>query len=75
MGPVPLRNVAEPVDLYQIELNPRTDTAVDPVCAMKVPSTGPSAIHLRYAERDLWFCGLPCVARYAAAPETYAGRA
>ena len=42
VGAVSLRNIAEPVDLYQIELNPVSSIAVDPVCAMKVPTTGPS---------------------------------
>jgi adenylate cyclase len=71
LGTVRLRNIAEPVDLYEIELDPHPDTAVDPVCAMKVPTTGPAAIRLHHAGRDVWFCGLPCVARYAAAPDRY----
>jgi hypothetical protein len=38
---------------------------------MKVPTSGPSTVHLRYREHDLWFCGLPCLARYAAAPDIF----
>jgi adenylate cyclase len=72
VGAVSLRNIAEPVELYEIELNPRSSTAVDPVCAMKVPTTGPSTVHLRHNDQDLWFCGLPCLARYAAAPDRFA---
>jgi class 3 adenylate cyclase len=71
IGLVSLRNVTEPVDLYEIELGPVPDTAVDPVCAMKVPTTGPTAVHLRHGDRVVWFCGLPCAARYAAAPDRY----
>lgn len=71
VGPVSLRNVAEPVDIYEINLQHDADVAVDPVCAMKVPKTGPSVVHLKHADRDVWFCGLPCVTRYAAAPERY----
>jgi adenylate cyclase len=71
VGAVTLRNIAEPVDLYEIEFRPGSDIAVDPVCAMKVPTTGPGRILLRHADRDVWFCGLPCVARYAAAPGRY----
>jgi adenylate cyclase len=71
VGAVSLRNIAEPVDLYEIELNPHASTAIDPVCAMKVPTTGPSAVHLNHNDRDVWFCGLPCVSRYAAAPEAF----
>jgi adenylate cyclase len=71
VGAVSLRNIADPVDLYEIELNAQSSTAVDPVCAMKVPTTGPSTVHLRHNAQDLWFCGLPCLARYAAAPDTF----
>jgi adenylate cyclase len=71
VGAVVLRNIAEPVDLYEIDFQPTSDTAVDPVCAMKVPTTGPYMILLRHADRDVWFCGMPCVARYAAAPDRY----
>lgn len=66
IGAVPLRSIAEPVDLYDIEVGDGSGTAVDPVCAMKVPTTGAAAIHLRHPHGDAWFCGLPCVARYAA---------
>jgi adenylate cyclase len=72
VGAISLRNIAEPVDLYQIDLNPPSSSAVDPVCSMKVPTTGPSTVHLRHNERDLFFCGLPCLARYAAAPDAFA---
>jgi class 3 adenylate cyclase len=71
LGTISLRNIAEPVDVYEVDLDPDVDVAVDPVCAMKVPTTGPSRIQLRLADRDVWFCGLPCVARYAAAPDRY----
>jgi len=71
VGAVPLRNIAEPVILYEIDVNPDSSSAVDPVCAMKVPTTGPSAVHLTHNDHELWFCGLPCLARYAAAPDTF----
>ena len=74
LGTTPLRNIAEPVDLYEIDLYTDADIAVDPVCAMRVPTTGPSRIQLRLADRDVWFCGLPCVARFAAAPELFQQR-
>jgi adenylate cyclase len=70
-GAASLRNIAEPVHLYEIELNAHSSTALDPVCAMKVPTTGPSTVHLRHNEQDLWFCGLPCLARYAADPDAF----
>jgi adenylate cyclase len=70
-GAVSLRNIAQPVDLYEVELNPHSSTAVDPVCAMKVPTFGPSAVHLIHNDRDVWFCGLPCLSRYAADPDCF----
>ena len=71
VGAVTLRNIPGPVDLYAIELQAGSEISVDPVCAMKVPTTGPSVIHLKYGDRDIWFCGLPCVARYAASPDRF----
>jgi adenylate cyclase len=71
VGAVTLRNIPEPVDLYAIELRPSSDIAVDPVCSMKVPTTGPAVVHLKHGDRDVWFCGLPCAARYAAAPDRF----
>ena len=62
VGSIALRNIAEPVDLYDIAVHPHSATAVDPVCAMRVPMRGASAIHLRQHDEDVWFCGLPCVA-------------
>lgn len=62
-----LRNIAEPVGLYDIDLAPRSASAVDPMCAMTVPTTGATAIRLRHDDRDVCFCSLPCLARYATA--------
>ena len=75
VGAISLRNIATPVDLYAIELDPRSSIAVDPVCAMKVPTTGSATVHLQHADRDVWFCSLPCVALYAASPEAFSVRA
>jgi class 3 adenylate cyclase/YHS domain-containing protein len=71
VGPIALRNIAAPVDLYEITLEAPAATAVDPVCAMKVPTTGATSVHLHHGGQDLWFCGLPCLARYAAAPDQF----
>ena len=72
VGAMSLRNIAEPVDLYEIDLNPGANTAIDPVCAMKVATSGASTVHLRHDDRDVWFCGLPCLSRYAASPDSFA---
>jgi YHS domain-containing protein len=73
LGPVELRNVAAPVDLYRVEVTDTgADTAVDPVCQMRVPVDGPAAVSLAWAGRRVHFCGLPCAARFAAHPDRYA---
>ena len=55
---------------------PAADTpAIDPVCQMRVPTSGEAAIVLEWGGRRLHFCGLPCLSRFAAAPDTYLTRA
>jgi class 3 adenylate cyclase len=72
MGPIELRNVPAPVDIYRIEVTDTApDAAVDPVCQMRVPIDGPSAVTLDWAGRRVHFCGLPCVARFSAHPDRY----
>ena len=66
VGSTSLRNVAEPLELYRIGVVERdVSLAVDPVCGMRVPTTGEHAIGLRCSEDDWWFCGMPCVASFA----------
>jgi len=76
LGAIELRNIPTPVDIYRVEVTePSADTAVDPVCQMRVPVGGAAAITLEWAGESLHFCGLPCVASFAAHPERYpAGR-
>jgi class 3 adenylate cyclase/YHS domain-containing protein len=75
VGSVTLRNIAEPIDLYDVDLeHDHTDLATDPVCLMRVPTNGDDAVGLSWQGRTIWFCGLPCVARFAAAPNDYATR-
>jgi YHS domain-containing protein len=76
LGTPPLRNLSEPIDIYEvrldIELGP---SATDPVCQMRVAVADTSAIRLEWAGREHHFCGLPCVARFAASPDTFLSRA
>ena len=75
VGSVQLRNVSESVDIYDVRVDEGTDTVVtDPVCQMRVPTTGDAAIVLDWAGRRFHFCGLPCVARFAADPDIYLNR-
>jgi class 3 adenylate cyclase len=73
VGAVELRNIARPVDLYAVRVTDGTaGVAVDPVCQMRVPTAGPSAVALEWSGLTLHFCGLPCISDFARHPEHYA---
>ena len=71
IGQTSLRNLLDPVELFVLDLAAgRGDEVIDPVCRMRVfPDSAPG--HLRFADRELWFCSLECVARFAATPASY----
>src|SRR5947199_357762 len=47
VGSVQLRNVSESVDIYDVRVGQGTDTVVtDPVCHMRVPTSGDAAVAL-----------------------------
>jgi adenylate cyclase len=72
VGSVQLRNVSESVDIYDVRVGDGTQTVVtDPVCRMRVPTTGDTAVALDWSGRRFHFCGLPCVSRFAADPDRY----
>ena len=72
VGQLELRNLSEAVDVYDVRIGPAADTpATDPVCKMRVPTSGAAAIVLDWAGRRYHFCGLPCLSRFAAAPDSY----
>ena len=76
IGSVQLRNVSESVDIWDVRISEGDETVVtDPVCQMRVPTTGDAAIALDWAGRRFHFCGLPCVSRFAADPDRYINRA
>ena len=76
LGTPGLRNVADPVDLYEVRVDVETiETAIDLVCQMRVPIAAAHSINLEWNGRHYHFCGLPCVARFAAAPDTFLARA
>ena len=75
VGSVQLRNVSESVDVWDIRVGDDNDMVVtDPVCHMRVPTTGDAAIALEWSGRRFHFCGLPCVSRFAADPDRYLNR-
>jgi class 3 adenylate cyclase/YHS domain-containing protein len=72
VGCVPLKNVSESVDVYDVRVDEGTDGVVtDPVCRMRVPTAGEAAVTLEWSGRRLHFCGLPCLSRFAAEPDRY----
>jgi adenylate cyclase len=70
-GLVSLRNLPQPVDLYEIVLSSFVcDYAIDPVCKMQV-DTRRAAGELHVNNRTYWFCSLSCVERFAKGPSAY----
>jgi adenylate cyclase len=71
LGSFALRNIAEPVELFDIVVVPQPEGgAVDPVCRMHVERSH-AAGRLRHQDADYWFCSLECVAAFAGAPDRY----
>jgi adenylate cyclase len=72
VGSVQLRNVSEAVDVYDVRISEGTDVVVtDPVCRMRVPTAAHGAVALDWSGQRFYFCGLPCVSRFAADPDRY----
>ena len=71
LGGFTLRNVAEPVELWEIALvEAPSASSIDPVCRMNVDHAK-AAGRLHFANRDYWFCSMECVSAFAASPEQY----
>jgi adenylate cyclase len=71
LGPHRLRNVAEPVELFELRLGASepSDT-IDPVCRMRVePELAAGSVS--HEGQRFWFCSMPCVAAFAADPGRY----
>lgn len=72
-GAANLRNVTEPVALWEIVLHQTpADHALDPVCRMLVSRTAVAGT-VRHGGVEYRFCSLDCVSRFAADPGRYAG--
>jgi class 3 adenylate cyclase len=70
-GRVALRNLPEPVDLFDVVLSDcARQYAIDPVCKMQV-DTRDAAGDLRVGGQTYWFCSLECVERFAHQPGAY----
>lgn len=71
LGLVALKNIREQIELFSLAFGEESGSAIDPVCRMRVRPEA-CAGHLRFGERDFWFCSLRCVAEFAANPEAHA---
>ncbi len=71
IGPVALKNIRERIEIFSLGIGTQSPTAVDPVCRMRVRPEA-AAGHLRFGERDFWFCSLRCAAEFAAHPDAHA---
>ena len=72
-GTAALKNLAEPLDLYEIVLAGSTrEFVIDPVCKMQVDKRR-AAGDLHVAGHTYWFCSLDCVERFARQPAAYVG--
>jgi adenylate cyclase len=70
-GLVSLRNLAEPIDLFELVLRDcAREHAIDPVCKMQV-DTRLAAGDLHFDHKTYWFCSLACVERFARQPSAY----
>lgn len=71
LGSFDLRNIAESVELFDVELCPLPEGgAIDPVCRMRVERRRAPG-RLTHSGRDYWFCSLNCAASFASSPERY----
>ena len=70
-GLVALRNLPQPVDLYEIVLSSFSrEYAIDPVCKMQV-DTRRAAGNLHFNRKTYWFCSFACVERFSKQPSSY----
>ncbi|MBI3201143.1 MAG: YHS domain-containing protein [Myxococcales bacterium] len=71
IGPVRLKNVIEPIELFELVAcrSPSTDRDLDPVCRMRLPPG--SAWWLEHQGRIVRFCSARCRETFAAAPERF----
>jgi class 3 adenylate cyclase/YHS domain-containing protein len=69
LGDFMLRNLVEPVAIYEVHLVASTRFLIDPVCRMQVDEI--DAIGVPYKGVNYWLCSLACAERFIRAPEKY----
>jgi class 3 adenylate cyclase len=60
LGPVSLKNLRDPIELFWLGVTQDTSDVIDPVCRMRVVPDQ-AAAHLRLGEREYWFCSPQCL--------------
>jgi len=71
-GAVLLKNLPQPMDLYEIVLSDASrQYVIDPVCKMQIDKQR-AAGELHFNNKKYWFCSLLCVQRFAKQPSAYA---
>lgn len=74
LGPLRLRNISGPVELYKLVRTGAEDHDVDPVCRMRI-NPAIAAGRLTYAGTDYLFCSLRCAGKFATEPDRFTSRA
>jgi adenylate cyclase len=69
LGDFVLRNLVEPVSIYEVHLVASSSYVIDPVCRMRVDQA--HAIGVRYDGVDYWLCSLACAERFRESPSSY----
>ena len=69
-GHVSLRNLADPMELFEVVIGSSRQYAIDPVCKMQVDKQR-AVGDLLYNNKKYWFCSLYCVERFARRPTSY----
>lgn len=71
LGPTPLRNVLEPVELFAIEVCPtHVDLSIDPVCRMRV-SCQAAVARIRQNGVEFWLCSVECARMFLENTDRY----
>lgn len=72
VGQRSMKNVAEPVELFEVRSADRPDRPVDPVCGMALdPKSGTATVEWRGSE--VFFCSGACRQRFIDEPDRYRG--
>jgi class 3 adenylate cyclase/YHS domain-containing protein len=70
LGATPLRNVSQPVQIFEIVFGETTTGVIDPVCRMQIEPLEACG-RLRHRGQDFWFCSIECANAFGADPDRY----